>query len=834
MSTLRKLTRYIFPTLAFSLAIGLIVGSLPNPVFKPQKAKAATFSMASGYYIGTGAASHAITGLGWQPNMVIIKADTTAGVGGVWKTSAMPASHTALFTATANDTNTMITFTSDGFTLSAAANVNTINVRWTWVAFSGSDCSATGTFCVGTYAGNGGTQNITSVGFQPDFVMTKAATGTTNRSAIWRSSSMAGTVSNYFIATAQLASAGITGLLVNGFSVGNNVATNTTSTTYYYAAFKNVTDVMHVGSYVGNGPVDSYNITGFGSSGAVPDFVFVKGTAAVAGVMHSPHTYGNYSSLFIDSANATGHIKARQANGFQVGTSTSVNGLNTTTFHWVGFKGVASPSPSGTFSMDTGTYSGNGVSQSISGLGFAPDLVIVKDISTNYAVFRTRIMPGTGTTELNTAFLANAAVNGAQGITVMGSDGFSVGNAATVNAGGGTYYWQAFGNAYNPHTNSGAADFAIGAYTGNGIDSRDIENTGIDPDFVAIKRSGTSAGIWRSSSMVGDVSSMFAAAADASNNVQSLSATDGFQVGNAANVNTAANIYWWFAFKEGTRFDVDNYTGSGANDRSVATPGWQPDLVWVKRSTGTTGGGLVMRNVDIPGDSTQYATNFANAANRIDSLTSTGFQVDNSTEVNTASTVYRYAVWRIQESTPGSLSVDIVDSNGIPVASPAVSMSNTSFSFSCETATGTFGTNNERIRVNNTTASPAWRLDVAASIATAVWDGAAADFDFNDSGGSGCTDSGDTDSVGGQMTQDASGATLVPQVGCTNTGVSLGTSESFAEGSNNDIDLLNASGSAETSCYWDLTDITVSQKIPREQPVASDYDINLILTITSL
>ena len=70
----------------------------------------------------------------------------------------------------------------------------------------------------------------------------------------------------------------------------------------------------------------------------------------------------------------------------------------------------------------------------------------------------------------------------------------------------------------------------------------------------------------------------------------------------------------------------------------------------------------------------------------------------------------------------GTLTVDIVDDGGAPVASPVLTMEETTFSFDYQTATGTFGISTQKIRVENTTASPQWGLTIAAdSGPTAFW-----------------------------------------------------------------------------------------------------------------
>jgi len=48
------------------------------PLVYAPKAQAANFTMQTGYYMGTGS-SLSITGVGFQPQFVLIKADTAAG-----------------------------------------------------------------------------------------------------------------------------------------------------------------------------------------------------------------------------------------------------------------------------------------------------------------------------------------------------------------------------------------------------------------------------------------------------------------------------------------------------------------------------------------------------------------------------------------------------------------------------------------------------------------------------------------------------------------------------------------------------------------------------------
>lgn len=184
----------------------------------------------------------------------------------------------------------------------------------------------------------------------------------------------------------------------------------------------------------------------------------------------------------------------------------------------------------------------------------------------------------------------------------------------------------------------------------------------------------------------------------------------------------------------------------------------------------------------------------------------------------------------------GTLSTDIVDASYASVSSPSVAMNAVTFSFACQTATGTFGTATQNIYVSNPDAADGgWTLTLAASATTDVWDSAGTDFDFNDANGSGCTDGADTDSVGGQMTVDPSGATLATGqcASCVATNITKGSSTAYVEGTTDSVTLLTAAAASSDIGDWKLTGASISQKVPAEQPAASDYDINMTLTVTA-
>ncbi|MDQ3123940.1 MAG: hypothetical protein M3Q14_04645 [bacterium] len=190
----------------------------------------------------------------------------------------------------------------------------------------------------------------------------------------------------------------------------------------------------------------------------------------------------------------------------------------------------------------------------------------------------------------------------------------------------------------------------------------------------------------------------------------------------------------------------------------------------------------------------------------------------------------------------GTLATDIRDNNRVAVANPSVGMSTISYPFACLTGgsrpSGTFGTNTERIYVDNPgNANNGWTLALAATGgATSLWQngGSTQNYDFNDPGGSGCTDGVDADTRAGQMTVDPSVGTITADcASCVTTNITRGASTAYNQGTVDSITLLNAAAASDDFGRWYLTGADVDQTIPAEQ-AADSYTINLTLTVTAL
>lgn len=187
---------------------------------------------------------------------------------------------------------------------------------------------------------------------------------------------------------------------------------------------------------------------------------------------------------------------------------------------------------------------------------------------------------------------------------------------------------------------------------------------------------------------------------------------------------------------------------------------------------------------------------------------------------------------------PGTLTVDIVDASYSSIASPSVTFEAHTFSFSCGTSTATFGSSTERIYVQNPDAADdGWVVSLAAAATTSTWDSASssAEFDFNDTSGGGCTDGADPDSIAGKMIVDPSGGTVATGScsSCSTTGVSVGSSATFDQGSTDSITIFSGNSTSTDIGDWYVTGVSISQTIPGEQAAHSDYSISLTLSIVA-
>ena len=205
--------------------------------------------------------------------------------------------------------------------------------------------------------------------------------------------------------------------------------------------------------------------------------------------------------------------------------------------------------------LASGSYTGDGVNNSsITGLGFQPDVVIIKGNNAQPASTRTSTMTGDASKQLssNPALATNR-------IQSLDADGFTHGRDAAVNSNSDNYYYVAFKAA--------AGELAVGSYTGNGSDNRSITGVGLQSNYVIVMSSGRDAVVHRFASQTGDATLLFNGSAEISDRIQAFE-TDGFQVGANTEVNKNGETYHYLAWKEASAtIKVGAYAGGAADNR---------------------------------------------------------------------------------------------------------------------------------------------------------------------------------------------------------------------------------------------------------------------------
>ena len=280
---------------------------------------------------------------------------------------------------------------------------------------------------------------------------------------------------------------------------------------------------MATGSYTGDGADNRAIAVGF-----QPDFVMVKDTGNREGAARSSSMVGDLAKPMGSlTALAADNIQSFAANGFVVGTANRVN-QSGRTYHWVAFK-------SNSQAMKVGTYNGNGTSQSISGLGFSPELVILMGNNAQRAVSRFSGM--------SRSYGFDSSTGVTTGVTSLDADGFSVGAAAEANANGIAYHYVAFNNVAN--------SINVSSYTGNNTDDRNVATVGFQPEYVMVRADDSATARSANAhpaSLAGDNTLLFTATASGTNRIQALQ-SNGFQVGTSTDVNANTVTYYSLAVR---------------------------------------------------------------------------------------------------------------------------------------------------------------------------------------------------------------------------------------------------------------------------------------------
>jgi hypothetical protein len=254
--------------------------------------------------------------------------------------------------------------------------------------------------------------------------------------------------------------------------------------------------------------------------------------------------------------------------------------------------------------FNTILWTGDGTSsRSITGVGFAPDMVWLKGRTTT---FDHRLVDTLRSGTYPKLLYPNqdiAESEDVNNIGAIGSDGFTVGSGNAVNQSGQTYVawnWLAGGtgasntdgsitSTVSANTTSG---FSIVSYTGTGANATVGHGLGIAPKFIIVKarnevrywavQTSTGAGFEMNLNVTEGqtATSVYWNSTDPTSSV--------FSVGTNAATNLSGDDYIAYVFAPIKGFSkFGSYTGNGSTDGTFVYTGFKPAFVMVKRTDTT-------------------------------------------------------------------------------------------------------------------------------------------------------------------------------------------------------------------------------------------------------
>jgi hypothetical protein len=244
--------------------------------------------------------------------------------------------------------------------------------------------------------------------------------------------------------------------------------------------------------------------------------------------------------------------------------------------------------------FNTVLYTGNGSTQSITGVGFQPDLVIMK--SRNYVYNHWTFDSVRSTGNLLSTNLTDSEASYPSILSSFDSDGF------TTNTNGSFYSfvawnWKAGGSGVSNTDGSITstvsantdAGFSIVSYTGNGTaDSTIGHGLTSAPEMIIVKERSEARGWAVYHETLGytkEVYLNYTQAATTSNFWRSAPTSSTFAVSTSNYVNSNTQDYIAYCFHSVEGFSkFGSYTGNGSTDGPFVYTGFRPAFVMIKRS----------------------------------------------------------------------------------------------------------------------------------------------------------------------------------------------------------------------------------------------------------
>ena len=308
------------------------------------------------------------------------------------------------------------------------------------------------------WTGNGTSQSITGVGFQPDFVWGKERSNTSSNELLDTTRGVTNYISTNLSNAQGTSGQGLQSFDADGFTVGNDGAWNQNGETYVAWCWKanggttssntdgSTTSTVQANTAAGISIVQ-YTGTGANASvghglGVAPELLIIKKTSGSSDWVAGVSDWTKYLEPNGTSGFRTANVWQDTAPTNSVFTLTSGGDVNGSGSDYIAY---AFASIDG-FSK-IGTYTGNGnTGQSITGLGFSPNFLLIKitDATDNWVILDS-VRGGTNILAPN----STAQEYSESGVNItFDTDGFSLSGSGAgqgqVNGNGNSYIYMAF------------------------------------------------------------------------------------------------------------------------------------------------------------------------------------------------------------------------------------------------------------------------------------------------------------------------------------------------------------------------------------------------------
>ncbi len=281
-------------------------------------------------------------------------------------------------------------------------------------------------------------------------------------------------------------------------------------------------------------------------------------------------------------------------------------------------------------SMITGVYTGDGSDdRAITGVGFQPDVVIVKSERNYRALIRTSTIAGDAAKPMEGRKALESNL-----IQSLDPDGFTVGSDNYVNGSGYRYYWAAF--------RAVPGRMGLGTYIGDGSYGRSVSGLPFSPHLVFVFSEDRREAVHKCSGT--GLSFVFGRGWPSLDCVLDPMSPDGFRVGSNERVNKAGERYHYVCWPQiAGRQVFAAYTGDGSDDRNLQGFGLGPEYMIVQSLSWPRN--AVHRTASISGDQTLYFRPSWSSSNLIQAFLPDGAQMGRDWDVNRSGWDYAYYVW---------------------------------------------------------------------------------------------------------------------------------------------------------------------------------------------